>query len=450
MTAHPEGRPESPPAGVPVSATARDTLDLAVPAFLALVIEPLFLVADSAIIGHLGTVPLAGLGIASTVLLAAAGLFVFLAYATTSVVARALGSGDRTAAMRAGLDGLWLAVVMGLVLAAVVAAVAPGLVGLVGGTDAALEQATTYLRIAALGLPGMLVVFPTTGVLRALRDTRTPLVATILGFGGNIVLTLLFVYGFGWGIAGSAWGTVIAQSAMALGLVLVVLHRAGLGRDALHPQPAGILRAALDGFPLFLRTVALRAAIVVTVWAAAAGGNTALASHHVAMTVWSALAFTLDALAIAAQALVGLAIGSGDRALARAIAGRLLTWGVGLGAVLAVLVWSLRVPLAHLFTADPQVVERVTDVLALVAAGQLVAGYVFVADGVLMAAGDFRYLAVAMVLALAVYLPIVVLARGRAEDPEVLLRMLWLGYLWFTTARAVTLWWRIRGPAWLP
>ena len=235
----------------------REVLALAVPAFLALVAEPLFLLADAAIVGRLGVAPLAGLGVASAVLLTSANIFVFLAYGTTAVVARQLGAGSRAGAIAAGIDGTWLAIGLGTVTAAVVALAAGPLAHVFGASEAALAQAVTYLRISALGIPAMLVVLATTGVLRGLQDTRTPLFAAVGGFGLNIALNLWFVHGLHWGIAGSAWGTVIAQTAMAgaLGLVLVRYAAAHDGaaarppRRACSPRPASASRCSCAPSP---------------------------------------------------------------------------------------------------------------------------------------------------------------------------------------------------------
>ena len=211
----------------PAASQHREVLRLALPAFLALVAEPLFLLADSAIVGRLGVTPLAGLGVASAVLLTSANIFVFLAYGTTAVVARQLGAGSRAGAIAAGIDGTWLAIALGTVTAALVALFAGPLCHVFGASEAALDQAVTYLRISALGIPAMLVVLATTGVLRGLQDTRTPLIAAVGGFGLNIVLNVWFVHGLHWGIAGSAWGTVIAQTLMAAALVVVLVRYAG-------------------------------------------------------------------------------------------------------------------------------------------------------------------------------------------------------------------------------
>ena len=202
----------------------REILRLAIPAFLTLVAEPLFLLADSAIVGHLGTEALAALGVASSILLTAVGVFVFLAYGTTSVVARRLGAGDETDAVAAGVDGLWLSVGLGALAAVVLAVAAPPLCAAIGGSPGVQEQATIYLRISAIGLPAMLVVLGATGLLRGFPDTRTPLMVAVAGFGANIVLIVALVYGAGLGIAGSAIGTVLAQTGMAVALVVTVVR----------------------------------------------------------------------------------------------------------------------------------------------------------------------------------------------------------------------------------
>ena len=209
------GDPVSPEAGGEETSPSqhREILRLAVPAFLTLIAEPLFLLADTAIVGHLGTASLAGLGVASAVLLTTAGIFVFLAYGTTALVARQVGAGSRAGAVAAGIDGTWLAIALGVLSGLVIAVFATPLCRAFGASPAALDEAVTYLRISAAGLPGMLVILATTGVLRGLQDTRTPLVASVLGFASNVALNVLFVYGLGMGIAGSAWAHVIAEPA---------------------------------------------------------------------------------------------------------------------------------------------------------------------------------------------------------------------------------------------
>lgn len=429
----------------------REILRLAVPAFLALIAEPLFLLADSAIVGHLGTAQLAGLGVASTALMTAAGIFVFLAYGTTSVVSRHLGAGDQRAAVAAGIDGLWLALALGAGAALVVGVAAGPISGLFGASEVAHGHATTYLRISALGLPAMLVVLAVTGVLRGLQDTRTPLVASVGGFSSNVVLNLVFVYGLGWGIAGSAWGTVIAQTGMAGALVFVLLRKARQLESHVRPHPGRVLTAARTGIPLLVRTLALRATLIVTTWVAASLGDVPLAAHQVAMTVWSFLAFALDALAIAAQAMTGRALGAGDRAGVRAAMGTMLRWGVVGGLALGLGLVVLHRVIPPLFTSDAGVQDALAAALVVVGLGQAVAGLVFVLDGVLIGAGDGRWLAWGQVVMFVAYLPLALWVRalGPSGSPSHDVTILWSAFTGFMLIRGALLSWRARQDAWM-
>ncbi|WP_083190607.1 MATE family efflux transporter [Serinicoccus hydrothermalis] len=428
---------------------SREILRLAVPAFLALVAEPLFLLADSAIVGHLGTSALAGLGVASAVLLTAVNIFIFLAYGTTAVVARRLGAGDERGAVSAGIDGVWLALMLGAVGAIVTAVLAQPLVQLFGASDAVVAEAVTYLRWSALGIPSMLVVLAATGVLRGLQDTRTPLVASVVGFTGNAALSLLLVHGVGWGIAGAAIGTVIAQTGMALGLVLVVVRGARRLGSSLTFHGAGVLRAARGGIPLLVRTIALRAALLLTTWSAAGLGDEQLAAHQVALTVWSTLAFALDALAIAAQALTGKTLGASDVEGTRAATAVMVRWSVWFGVILAVLIVALHRVIPLGFSQDPDVRSALAAALLVVAVGQPIAGIAFILDGVLIGAGDTRWLAWAQVAATVAYLPMVLAVRLSGAEGTAGLVWLWIAFTGFMTVRSVLMWLRARGDAWM-
>ncbi|PZU43058.1 MAG: MATE family efflux transporter [Arsenicicoccus sp.] len=428
---------------------AREILRLAVPAFLALVAEPLFLLADSAIVGHLGTSALAGLGVASAVLLTAVNIFVFLAYGTTAVVARRLGAGDQRGAISAGVDGIWLALLLGTLGAVGTALFAALLVQVFGAGPDVAAEAVTYLRWSTLGIPSMLVVLAATGVLRGLQDTRTPLVAAVVGFTANAALSLLLVHGVGWGIAGAAIGTVIAQTGMALALVLVVVRGARRLGSSLTFHGAGVLRAARGGIPLLVRTIALRAALLVTTWSAAGLGDEQLAAHQVAMTVWSTLAFALDALAIAAQALTGKTLGASDVEGTRGATTLMLRWSVWFGAALTLLVLALHRVIPLGFSQDPDVRTALAAALVVVALGQPIAGIAFILDGVLIGAGDTRWLAWAQTAATLAYLPMVLGVRLSGAEGTTGLVWLWIAFTGFMTARALLLWWRARGEAWM-
>jgi putative MATE family efflux protein len=427
----------------------REILRLAVPALGALVAEPLFLLADSAIVGHLGTPQLAGLGIAATVLGTLVNVSVFLAYGTTAAVARMLGAGDLRGAMRQGVDGCWLALLVGTTTLLLGWPATPWLVSLFDPPAGVAEHAEIYLRISFLGIPAMLFVLAATGVLRGLQDTRTPLVVAVAGAVGNVVFNLVLVYAVGLGIAGSALGTVIAQTAMAAAFARVVIRGARRHGARLRPDWPGVRRSFGAGMPLVVRTVAMRVALVVATVVAAALGTAELAAYQVAFTTWTLLALILDAVAIAAQALVGRALGAGDVADARSTTRRMVQWGVLAGVGLGLLVAVLAPLYSRLFTTDPEVRTLLIAALLVVALIQPVAGWVFVLDGVLIGAGDGRYLAFASVLSVALFLPAAYAVTLLELSGTAGLIGLWVAIAIWVLARLATLTYRERSDRWL-
>ncbi|RSS80985.1 MATE family efflux transporter [Streptomyces sp. WAC06614] len=423
----------------------REILALAVPAFGALVAEPLFVMADSAIVGHLGTPQLAGLGVAAALLTTAVSVFVFLAYATTAAVSRRVGAGDLQAAIRQGMDGIWLALLLGAGVVAVVLPTAPWLSSLLGASDTVAPYAVTYLRISALGIPAMLVVLAATGVLRGLQDTRTPLYVAVGGFALNTALNIGLVYGAGLGIAGSAWGTVLAQCAMAGAYLVVVVRGARAHRASLRPDAAGIRACAQAGAPLLVRTLSLRAVLMIATAVAARLGDADIAAHQILLSLWSLLAFALDAIAIAGQAIIGRYLGAADTQGAKAVCRRMVQWGIGSGIVLGLLVIVTRPLFIPLFTSDPAVKDALLPALLVVAVSQPVSGIVFVLDGVLMGAGDGPYLARAMLLTLAVFAPAALLVPVVGGG----LTTLWWAMTLMMLVRMVTLQLRARSGGWL-
>jgi putative MATE family efflux protein len=423
----------------------REIARLAVPAFAALVSEPLFLLADAAIVGHLGTAQLAALGLAGVIVQTAIGLFVFLAYGTTSTVARAIGAGDRRTALAAGIDGLWLAVAIGCVVALATFALTPVLVDAFHPADDVRDFAATYLRIAVFGIPALLLVFAATGVLRGLQDTRTPLVVAVAANAANIALNLLFVYGLGWGIAGSAAGTLVAQGIGAVAITTVVVRHARRYDAVLAPRLAGVVSAWRAGVPLIVRTLSLRATLLLATYVAASISTAAVAANQVAFTIWTFLAFALDAIAIAGQAITGRLLGAGDAAGAREATARMMQWGVVAGVVLGVVLTLARPFVVPLFSSDPDVRQLLSAVLLVVAVHQPVAGVVFVLDGVLMGAGDGRYLALAGIVTLVVFAPLAFAVLWLNGG----LIWLWCAFVAFMVARMVTLLLRERGDGWL-
>lgn len=422
----------------------REILRLAVPAFLALVAEPLFLLADSAVVGHLGTPQLAALGIASAVLGTLVSLCIFLAYGTTASVARQVGAGNTRGALAQGVDGLWLAALIGIVVTAVALPLAARVVDLFGPGDRVADLAVTYLHIALLGSVPMLLMLAATGVLRGLQDTRTPLVVAVTGNLANIVLNVALVYGAGLGIAGSALGTLLAQGGSAVALVWVVVRAARRESAPLRPDLPGIRQSGRAGVPLIMRTLMLRASLLVMTYAAARLGDADLAAMQLALTIWTFLAFTLDAVAIAAQAITGRYLGAADVEGTRAVTHRMERWGWLSGVVTGLALAALSPVLGRLFTEDTAVLDLLVPVLLVAAAAQPLAGIVFVLDGVLIGAGDAVYLAWAQLVTLALFAPAAWLVGERG------LTWLWVAFaVCFMGGRAGTLLLRARGDRWM-
>ncbi|MGH9116336.1 MAG: MATE family efflux transporter [Acidimicrobiales bacterium] len=423
----------------------REILRLAVPAFGALVAEPLYLLADTAVVGHLGTDELAGLAVAAAILLSGYSIFIFLAYGTTAAVARLIGAGNQREAAHQGIQSLWLAVAIGVVVTGAGLLLAGPLVSLFGGRGAVAANALVYLRISLLGGPALLVVLAGTGYLRGRQDTRTPLVVAVVSAGFNLALELVLIYGLGFGIGASALSTVLAQVGAAAVYATGVVRAVRTFGISLRPHVASIGRLAAVGVDLLVRTMALRVTISLSTAVAARIGTAAVAAHEVAFAIWSLLALGLDAIAIAGQAMTGRRLGADRPDDARAAANRMIELGVGLGAGFGLLVVLLRPVVPELFTDDPAVVALTGFLLWFVAAMQPVNAVVFVLDGVLIGAGDMRFLARAMAAATAVFVV------GAAA---VLVLDLGVGWLWaaigaWMFARLVALSARYVGGRWM-
>lgn len=428
----------------------RRILELALPAFAALVAQPLFVMADTAIVGQLGTDPLAGLGVGSTLTLALVGVFVFLAYGSTATVARLVGANRKKDAAESGVQAMWLALALGAVTGLVSWGFAPQLAAWLGAGGTVHEQAVAYLHWSLPGLPGMFLVLAATGTLRGMADGRTPMVLAIGAAVLNLVGDVVLVFGLGMGIAGSGAATAFAETLMGLTAAGIVARGAAGVGAGWRPRLAGMRASLLVGVPLLIRTLALRAALLLTTWTAARSGAVALAAHQVGFTIWSFLQYVLDALAISGQTLIGQALGASRPDEARALSRRMTGWSLCVGLLLGGLTLLVRHPLAALFTPDPGVRDAVAAVLVVIGCTLVIASWVTLFDGVLIGAGDGPYLARASLITLAVYAPLA-LAVARFTPGSVSgLVWLWLAFtIGFMGARAATLWWRERSDAWL-
>lgn len=418
---------------------------LAIPAFGTLIAEPLYVLADTAIVGHLGTSELAGLALATTVLLSVHGLLIFLAYGTTASISRLMGAGDETEAARVSIQALWLALILGVGFGAVIYGAATPLLRALGGSGAALEAGRTYLQISTIGLPFLLLTLAGAGAFHGRQNTRTPLAIAGASAAANLIIEVVLVFGFDYGIGASALSTVLAQVGAGLMFSFRVVTWAKASRVALTPTIESLLATMVAGRPLMLRTLALRGAFTLATAVAARIGEVELAAHQIGLQVWSTLALALDAVAIAGQALTGRWLGEGAAERAREAARRMIQLDVGIGVLAALVIVVGRGPIAAVFSADPDVIATAGFVLVWVALAEPVNGYVFALDGILIGAGDLRYLGRSMALVALGFgvMATVVIATGAG-----------LGWLWatlsaFMAARALTVWWRWRSDRWI-
>ncbi|MDX6691641.1 MAG: hypothetical protein QOG15_3098 [Solirubrobacteraceae bacterium] len=420
----------------------RDIARLALPALGALAAEPLYLLVDTAIVGHLGTPQLAALALAATVLTTLVSLCIFLTYGTTAQVARLHGAGDEPRAGELAAQSLWLAMAIGCTLALACVALADPLITLLGGQGETADLAARYLRLSAAGLPPALVALAGQGYLRGIGDLRTPLVIVVAAQIANVAFELWLVYGLHTGLDGSALGTVIAQIAMGAAFAWLLLRTPAASRAPRLELVRPLLRISGE---LFVRSAALLLAFATASAILARVGEASLAAHQIAMNLFVFGALVLDAIAIAAQVLVGRALGAGDADGAHSAALRTLTWAFVAGGLFGAILLALSGVLPHAFTDDPHVIDRAQAIWAMFALMQPAAAVVFALDGILIGAGDTRYLAGSMLLAgLGTYVPIALIALAAGWG----IQGVWAGLLALMAVRLLTLGRRLRSRRW--
>jgi MATE family multidrug resistance protein len=415
----------------------RDIARLAIPALGALAADPLVSMVDTVFVGRLGVVPLAALGVNTSIFAMTFVVFNFLAYGTTPLVARAVGRGDRAAAGDVVMQALLLAALVGGAATLLLELLAGPIVALMGAGGELRGPALSYLRIRALAGPAVLFVTAGHGAFRGYQDTRTPLLVTLGLNLLNLVLDPLFIFGFGWGLEGAALATLIAQWVGALWFIHMLLRTRSreLGIQPRLPALSEIRPFLKVGGELALRTVALIGTLTLATAVATRVGTVQVAAHQVATQIWLLLAMTVDSLAVAAQALVAGYRGSGDAAMARRASNRLLGWGLLSGITLGGLFFLLAPVLPRLFTDEPAVLAAVAGIFPFIVAMQPLNAVVFVWDGVFIGAERFRFLArqMAFSAACAAVILFLVLPLGWG------LTGVWWGIVALMLARAVTL-----------
>ncbi|PRX51046.1 putative MATE family efflux protein [Prauserella shujinwangii] len=388
---------------------ARRVFGLAVPALGVLAAEPLYVLVDTAVVGHLGALPLAGLALGGTLLALVSTQLTFLSYGTTARTARLHGAGRRAEAVGEGVQATWLALAVGVVVLGVGQLVAEPVARAMSGDERITAEAVTWLRIALFGAPLILVTLAGNGWMRGVQDTVRPLRYVLAGNGISAVLCPVLVYPVGWGLAGSAIANVVAQVIVSvLFLRALVVERADL-----RPRPA-VMRAQLGlGRDLVLRSLAFQACFVSAAAVAARTSPAAVGAHQIVLQLWTFLALVLDSVAIAAQSLVGAALGAESRRRALGVAAQITRYGLVLGCVLCAVFAAVSQVLPLAFTTDPAVLAQIPHAWWFFVALQPVAGVVFALDGVLLGAGDAAFLRTATIgSAVLGFLPLVWASLG--------------------------------------
>lgn len=430
-------------------AGGRRIAGLALPALGVLAAEPLYLLFDTAVVGRLGALSLAGLAIGGLLLSLVGSDLTFLSYGTTARAARHFGARNRASAVAEGVQATWLALGLGALVVLVVQAAAAPLVSAIaggkGGGEAIAEAALPWLRIAIFGAPAILVSLAGNGWLRGVQDTVRPLRYVVAGFGLSALLCPLLVYGWlglpQWGLAGSAVANLVGQW-----LAAVLFGRALLAERAPLRLDRAVLRAQLVmGRDLVVRTLAFQACFVSAGAVAARFGASALAAHQVVLQLWEFLALALDSLAIAAQALVGAALGAGDAAHAKSVAWRVTLFSTAAAALLAAVFAVGFSALPELFTDDRSVLAAISVPWWFLVAQLPFAGIVFALDGVLLGAGDAAFMRTATVIsALVGFLPLIWLSLVFDWG----LAGIWSGLTTFVVLRLIFVGWRAVSGRW--
>jgi putative MATE family efflux protein len=433
---------------VPASArrNSRDSAiaALALPALVTLAIDPIVSIVDTAWVARLGTEPLAALAVASTVFIAVFSILSFLPMTITPLVAGEVGRGDIERAGAIASGAIAIAMVVGTVVAIAGWAFAAPITSVFGANAEVSSLASSYLSVRFLAMPAMLVVLVGHGVFRGHSDTRTPLVVAIGMNVVNLILDPLLIFGAGFGVTGAAWATVVAQW-VAAGWFLVLLYRThrnrlGIGSATRGIDTTAVRRVLGAGWPMMLRSAALLTVLAATTVAASRIGTAQLAAHQIALQIWLLLSLVLDAYAIAAQAMVGTDVGSGDRRAARDISNRLLVLGLGTGLMLSVVLVAVAPAVLSVFSVEPAVADELWSIYPIIVVLQPLTALVYVWDGIGIGASAFRYLAGSMVVAGAVTLVVLVTAGSTLVG-------VWSAVVVLTLVRLVALGaWHVVGP----
>jgi len=392
-----------------------EILGLAIPAMLAIASEPIFILADTAMIGRLGVEPLAARAIASSLIGGITWLFAFLIFGTTTLVGYHRGADEFESCGEICLHALLLAAAGGTAVSILGILFAPHLYLLMGAAPEVLTQGSTYFRIRIAAAPFTFLFFATVGFLRGIQDTRTPMVIAFVVNGLNVVLDYLLIYGGlglpALGLRGAAVATLVCQilaGAICLGILFLSSYASQYGLNRWRFSGRRLLSLSHIGRDLAVRTGALRFSLVFATGAVARMGMVTLSSHEIALQLFLLSSDTIDGIAVAGQTLAAKYLGA-DRSDKTYQMGKILVLCGGVAGLLFGFAYLLlKQPLIALFTKSPEVVEVLgVSIFLLLALFQPLNGIVFASDGFLIGAHDTQYLMWAMLIgALGIFVPV--------------------------------------------
>ncbi|WP_050949902.1 MATE family efflux transporter [Gordonia effusa] len=422
---------------------------LATSALAVLIAPPLYLLLDLAVVGRLGAHELAALGVGTLVLSILSTQLTFLAYGTTARSARRFGSGDRDGAIAEGVQATWIALAVGVLIVGVGFAAAPWVMRALVPDDTVAADAAGWLRIAIFGVPLILVAMAGNGWMRGIQETRAPVVNVIVGLGVSALLCVGLVHGVGGlprlGLPGSAWANLVGQGLTGLLFAAALLRRVVGSTVSWRPDLTVIRAQLIMARDLIARSLSFQICFVSAAAVAARFSVEAVAAHQVVLQVWEFLTLLLDSLAIAAQSLVGAALGAMAVGKAKVVARRVTSASVAVSIVVAALLAAGASVLPRVFNSDQAVLDAIATPWWFLIAMLPIAGVVFALDGVLLGAGDAAFLRTAtLASALGGFLPLIWLSLifdwGLAG--------IWTGLIVFMVLRLMAVWLRYRSGAW--
>ncbi|XAR54357.1 hypothetical protein NMG60_11029443 [Bertholletia excelsa] len=409
-----------------------EILHIALPAALALAADPIASLIDTAFIGRLGPVKLAGVGVSIAIFNQVSKVTIFpLVSITTSFVAEedTVGRVSREAHIEGNLKiiacqsptvtvrspneaklknekrhissastALLLGSVLGLLQTIFLIFLAKPILSFMGVKSGSpmLNPAHKYLTLRSLGAPAVLLSLAMQGIFRGFKDTRTPLYATVAGDLMNIILDPILMFVCRLGVSGAAVAHVLSQYLISIILFCKLMEKVHLLPPSL--KDLQLSRFLKNGILLLARVVAVTFCVTLAASLAARLGSTPMAAFQICLQVWMTSSLLADGLAVAGQAILACAFAEKDYHKATAAATRVLQMGFLLGLGLAVVVGLGLQFGSGVFSKDKNVIHLISIGIPFVAATQPINSLAFVFDGVNFGASDFVFSACSMVL----------------------------------------------------